>query len=301
MAKKFEKLMGKFIWNFSGKILRVSLEDIKNPKLSGGLQLPCILNMANALLVSQCIRALKSGDKKTVMHVQFWLGDLIGSLSPNFSEGSTVSEVPDYFERIGLLLADLMVSEHLDSTTLRTINNKSIYKQFMSDIEAPKVVREGNRDFSLVWRRLYCTFIVSKAREIIFLLIHNKLPVPERLFRIKLLNDPYCRICIGAEISDIEHYFCLCSRVVDVWTWIRSQINCFDQQLSGEVNLNLVNLCFSKTVYEKEILWLLSNYIQYIWERAFVNEEAVCLNTFFGYLTWNMDLNCENWINSDRQ
>ena len=179
-----------------------------------------------------------------------------------------------------------MVSEHLDSTTLRTINNKSIHKQFMSDIEAPKVVREGNRDFSLVWRRLYCTFIVSKAREIIFLLIHNKLPVPERLFRIKLLNDPYCCICIGAEISDIEHYFCLCSRVVDVWTWIRSQINCFDQQLSGEVNLNLVNLCFSKTVYEREILWLLSNYIQYIWERAFVNEEAVCLNTFFGYLTF---------------
>ena len=30
MVKKFEKLMGKFIWNFTGKILRVSMNDIKN-------------------------------------------------------------------------------------------------------------------------------------------------------------------------------------------------------------------------------------------------------------------------------
>ena len=62
--------MGKFIWKFSGKLLRVTLQDIQNSKLTGGLQLPCIANMANALLVSQCVRALRSGDKKTVKHMQ---------------------------------------------------------------------------------------------------------------------------------------------------------------------------------------------------------------------------------------
>ena len=51
MVKKFEKLMGKFIWNFTGKILRVSMNDLKNTRLSGGLQLPCIERMANSLLV----------------------------------------------------------------------------------------------------------------------------------------------------------------------------------------------------------------------------------------------------------
>ena len=81
--KKFEQLMGKFIWNFTGKILRVSMDDIKNPRLAGGLQLPCISKMANALLVSQCLRALRSGVSKTIMHLDIWLGDLIGSLSPH--------------------------------------------------------------------------------------------------------------------------------------------------------------------------------------------------------------------------
>ena len=60
MVKKFECLMGNFIWKHSGKLLRVSLADIKNTKLSGGLDLPCIEKMANALLLSQCLRTIKS-------------------------------------------------------------------------------------------------------------------------------------------------------------------------------------------------------------------------------------------------
>ena len=164
------------------------------------------------------------------MHVQHWLGDLIGSLSPRFSEGSATNEVPEYFERIGVLVADLMVSEVLSSTSIRKISNKSIYYQFMSDILPPKVVREGHRDFLVVWKRFYCSVIEAKSRELMYLLLHNKLPLPERLFRIKLLNDPYCRVCIGAEIADIEHFFCRCSRVSEVWTWIRNKIYCYDAQ-----------------------------------------------------------------------
>ena len=53
MVKKFETLMGKFIWNWSGKILRVSIDEIKNKKLEGGLQLPCLSTMADALIFTQ--------------------------------------------------------------------------------------------------------------------------------------------------------------------------------------------------------------------------------------------------------
>ena len=45
MVKKFEALMGKFIWKFSGKILRISIDEIKNKKLEGGLNLPCLRSM----------------------------------------------------------------------------------------------------------------------------------------------------------------------------------------------------------------------------------------------------------------
>merc|ERR1712142_805517 len=53
IVKKFESLMGKFIWSRSGRILRVALDEIKNKKLEGGLQLPCLASMANSLLVLQ--------------------------------------------------------------------------------------------------------------------------------------------------------------------------------------------------------------------------------------------------------
>ena len=91
MVKKFESLMGKFIWNSSGRILRVALDEIKNEKSAGGLKLPCLSSMADALLFSQCIRLIRSGDRKTVQHFDFWLGDLLVSLVPGM--GQTVSSV----------------------------------------------------------------------------------------------------------------------------------------------------------------------------------------------------------------
>ena len=30
VVKKFEQLMGKYLWNFSGKVLRVAIDEIKN-------------------------------------------------------------------------------------------------------------------------------------------------------------------------------------------------------------------------------------------------------------------------------
>ena len=33
VVKKFECLMGKYLWNFSGKILRVAIDEMKNKKI----------------------------------------------------------------------------------------------------------------------------------------------------------------------------------------------------------------------------------------------------------------------------
>ena len=64
-VKKFENLIGKYLWNFSGRILRVAIDDLKNKKLKGGLNLPCLASMTNSLLFSQLCRVIKSGDRKT--------------------------------------------------------------------------------------------------------------------------------------------------------------------------------------------------------------------------------------------
>ena len=52
MVKKFESLMGKFIWQGSGKILRVAFGELKNQHLAGGLNMPCLTTMSEALHTS---------------------------------------------------------------------------------------------------------------------------------------------------------------------------------------------------------------------------------------------------------
>ena len=59
MVHKFEKEVGKFLWNSSGSRLRVSMEELKNCLGKGGwgLGLPCLRDR-KALLLSQLLRLL---------------------------------------------------------------------------------------------------------------------------------------------------------------------------------------------------------------------------------------------------
>ena len=59
-VKKFESLIGRFIWKRSGKILRVVIAELKNDHLSGKLNVPCLATMGDALLTTQCVRLLRS-------------------------------------------------------------------------------------------------------------------------------------------------------------------------------------------------------------------------------------------------
>ena len=97
VVKKFESIMGKFIWSKSGRILRIALEDIKNKKLDGGLQLPCLASMADSLLLSQCVRLINSGDKKALQHLSFWIGDLLGTLIPGLGQVNSAAVIPEYW------------------------------------------------------------------------------------------------------------------------------------------------------------------------------------------------------------
>ena len=39
-------------------------------------------------------------------------------------------------------------------------------------------------------------------------------------------------------------------------------------------------------MYEKEAVWLLSNYAFFVWDRTYTREANISLTTFFGYLTF---------------
>ena len=98
VVKKFESLMGKYLWNFTGKVLRVAVDELKNEKLKGGLNLPCLASMADSLLFSQLCRLIRSGEKKSLGHAFYWLGDLLQNLAPDIKLGQRrAPETPDYY------------------------------------------------------------------------------------------------------------------------------------------------------------------------------------------------------------
>ena len=126
-----------------------------------------------------------------------------------------------------------------------------------------------------------------------FLLIHNKLPVLERLFRIGVKQDPYCLHCAGAEVADLEHFFCACVRTRQCWSWVRLKIlGLCDRGLQSS-NWELLNLMLPSTQFEQAIVWLISNFVSYVWTVCYNGDSAVKLDKFFGFLTfkYKMDKN----------
>ena len=62
------KIIGNFLWNKSGKVLRVARGEIANSEAKGGLALLDSEVMCNSLIVSQTFRLMKSGDLKSQRH-----------------------------------------------------------------------------------------------------------------------------------------------------------------------------------------------------------------------------------------
>ena len=284
MIKKVESLMGRFIWQASGKVLRVALGELKNGHLAGGLNLPCLSTMCDSLFSSQCVRLLRSGDVKSMKHLDYWIGSLLVDIVPWMGQGIHAVNTHDYFSHLGDCLTGLMISELLSVSSMASLSNKMIYKELAS-FPPPKIVRESDADYEPVWERMHSPVIHPEARDLLFLLVHNKLPVPERLFRIGLRQDPYCKYCVGAEICDLEHFFCSCVGTRQGWSWLRLRI--LDLCGQGMVsNWELLNLFIPRTNWEQEILWLLSNYVSYVWDSIFIRNSEVRLEQMFGFLTF---------------
>merc|ERR1712055_182488 len=138
VVKKFESLIGKYLWNFSGRIMRVAIDELKNKKVEGGLNLPCLASMADSLLFSQLCRLIKSGEKKTLGHASYWLGDLLQNLAPDINLGQQRAPVtPEYFGYIADLLAEMMINEKVSAGTMKSLTNKKMYAEITSSFPPP--------------------------------------------------------------------------------------------------------------------------------------------------------------------
>ena len=51
-------------------------------------------------------------------------------------------------------------------------------------------------------------------------------------------------------------------------------------------NMELLNLLLPRTHFEQEIVWLVSNYVEYVWHSVFIKNSEIRFEKFFGFLSF---------------
>ena len=285
-----KKLFASFIWSSLGKILLVSLDDIKLPYSKGGLSLTCIHTMSNSLQLSNVLKLLKNGDDKAFGHIWFWISECIADFFPGKSVIQQGSKVPGYFLSLALLVTDARLTGIISETNWRLVNNKLIYRKHPNWLIPVKIERDIGISLDNSWANLNKIPYGSRRHEITYLLVHNKLPTKERLFHIGIEQEPYCSYCLDelgmAMVSDLQHFFCCCGRVASIWNGIKT---CLENLLHVPSlplkDLDLISLNFSHQSNAREIIWLISWYVSEIWYMSRgKNSEHLSRGKFFGFL-----------------
>ena len=243
------------------------MEELKNSPGKGGLGLPCLRDRSKALMLSQLLRMLWSEDRKSLAHVGYWIGELLVGIDA----GEHAQDVPVYFGHLVELVVDAKSGGFLRPSNWRTVTSKAIYMHHLKSLAVAKVEQEAGRSYKTVWERAASPVLTACARDVLYLLIHNKLPIRERMFRIGLATDPYCDSCLSAEICDIEHFFCSCSRVSDVWQEVRAMVV---RVVGVDCGLcsdwELINLHFPSSLGAQQAVWLIGTFVSMVWDEIFI-------------------------------
>ena len=274
-AKKFEAAMVRFLW--IGKLEKLKIDEIKNPALSGGLNLPCIISKSDALFLSQTCRLLQDPSSKQYSHVKYWLGLYIRDSFPAMSQGPHAEIMSPYYRHMRSLLTGGILLGDVDVSKLKLVTSKYLYKQFTSTFPPPKVVYKYDVDWEQVWTRLQNPVLDSLGKEILFMIIHNIVANKERIFKFNMTASPNCSTC--GVVQDNVHLFCECTNVREAWFWLRQRFLDFLPQNGGHIsNFEFLNMMFSSSQFDEEIVWLLGVYVQQVWSRIICKKKFLTQN-----------------------
>ena len=263
-AAKFENIMWRFIW--VGKLEKLAMDEIKNPREQGGLNVVCVRSKADALFLRQACRMLAEPNLNSYKHLKYWVGLYLEEALPDMGGGDHAGRTPDYFQHLQRLFMEAHATEIVDSNHLNKIPAKDIYADFTSTFPPPKVIyKYENMPWEEIWGRLNKPVLSSHERDVMFILIHNIIPTRERLFRLNQCRSDQCDK--GDGVEDVEHLFTGCVRTQVAWAWCRRKIMHLMPDLpTYPSNFELINLAYDSTM-DDEICWLVTQYCCYVYEQ----------------------------------
>ena len=262
-AKQIENLIWKFVW--VGKLEKLSLDETKNSRNMGGLDILCIRSKSDALFLRQTCRMLAEPDLNSYRHIQYWVGQYLQNYLPDLGAGAHDDVVPPYFEHLKRLFEEAHASVVIDIDNLNGVTAKHIYEDFTSTFPPPKIIyKYEGLPWEDIWRRLNRPVINSQVRDVMFLIIHDVLPTKQRLFRMNKCRSEDCDQ--GDGLEDVVHLFTGCRRVQVAWAWCRRKIMNLITQPNYPSDFELLNLAYVSDM-DDEIIWLVSNFCYYVYDQ----------------------------------
>ena len=280
---KFEQAIGRFIW--SGRLMRVAISELKLCPEKGGLGLTCIGSMGKSLLLTQLFRLLKSEDERSNAHIGYWLGEILVDMLPQRFLDNHAEITPSYFQQLADLVAESLMSGAVTNLNWTSITNQYMYRTCVAKFPLTRVEVDSGGNLSRVWKKLCLPVLDRYSREVLFLLVHDKLPLRERLFRIGIEKDPYCVSCIKefeCFSSDRQHVFLLCNTVSGLWENIRKIVDPLLPEYTS--CFNLLTLNFPGGSFNNEITWLIGNYVNEVWKFKHGGGGNIDHDELFGFL-----------------
>ena len=264
LAAKFENIIWRFVW--VGKLEKLALDETKNTREQGGLNIVCVRSKADALFLRQTCRILAEPNLNSYKHVKYWIGLYLRQALPDMGGGDHADITPDYFKHLQELFLEAHANEIINIQSLNSVPAKEIYKEFTDTFPPPKVIyKYENLPWKDIWVRLNKPVISSNVRDIMFLVIHNILPTRDRLHRLNQCRSDQCDQGDGTE--DVEHLFTSCVRTQVAWAWCRRKIMHLMPNLQAyPSNFELLHLAY-ESMMDEEILWLVSQYCAYVYEQ----------------------------------
>ena len=274
-AKKFESAMFRFLWR--GKLEKLKIDEIKNPVLSGGLNLPCIFSKADSLFLSQTCKLLSDPSSKQYGHVKYWIGLYVGEYFPDMSTGPHAELISPYFQHMKALLCGGCLLGDVEPRKLKKVTANQLYKSFTSSFPPPKVIFKFEADWDQVWVRLQSPVLGLIGRELLFMVIHNIMNNKDRMHKFNMAASPNCSTCKVSQ--DNVHLFCECLNVREAWFWLRQRfLGILPPDSGATSNFEFLNLMFQSSTADNEIVWLLGVFLKLVWDNVICKKKTLSLH-----------------------
>ena len=117
------------------------------------------------MLLSQALRLLKSGDNKSISHMGFWLGEILGDFLPGIDLGDHCKNAGQHFNHLASIIVEARLDDVIDEENWKDVTNRCIYFSMTRNLSVTKAEKDGGFSMKNTWLNLKLDCILSSEKE----------------------------------------------------------------------------------------------------------------------------------------